>query len=391
MLKKTVLGPFEEKFLAEYWQKRPLLIRAAFPGGIDAIDPDSLAGLACQDAIDSRLVIEKGLRPWHTQQGPFAESVFETLPKTHWTLLVQAVDRLIPEVSAIRESFQFIPNWRLDDIMISYAADQGSVGPHTDNYDVFLIQAIGRRRWQFGEHALDEPGFIDGLDMKILKEFKADHDFVLEPGDMLYLPPLIAHHGVAQGECVTYSVGFRAPTQNELLVSYSQFLMQSENPDSFYRDPVNELAPINSTLNDPGLIRDQDIESLRKFMIESLKDEQIFRRWIGAFLTEPRNFHEANDAPLDYAGFLQLLRTEKALLKVEGGRFAYHVLDRQVYLAAEGETLVLSEELLKLVQILCAKEYIPTRELLRFEQTAGFAECMLHLWNQGFLRRDYDA
>lgn len=391
MLKNTVLGPFEEKFLVEYWQKRPLLIRGAFPGGIDALDPDSLAGLACQEGVDSRLVIEKGLRPWHTQQGPFDESIFETLPKTHWTLLVQAVDRLLPGVSAIREAFQFIPNWRLDDIMVSYAADQGSVGPHTDNYDVFLIQAIGRRHWLFGEHALEAPGFIDGLDMKILKTFKADHDFVLEAGDMLYLPPLIAHHGVAQGECMTYSVGFRAPTQNELLVSYSQFLLQSENPDVFFRDSVKDLLPLAATLKNPGLIRDSNIESLRSLMIESLKDDRIFRRWIGAFLTEPRNFHEASDEPMDYPGFQKVLREEETLVKVEGGRFAYHLLDQKVYLAVEGETLIFSEELLKLVQMICAKEYISCSELLRFEQTAGFAECMLHLWNQGFIRRDYDA
>mgnify|MGYP001613883095 CR=1 FL=1 len=165
MQKKSVLGPFHERFLQDYWQRRPLLIRGAFPGGLKSVDPDSLAGLACQEGIDSRIVLEQGAYPWQTHQGPFAESFFESLPKTHWTLLVQAVDRLVPEVSAIREAFQFIPNWRLDDIMISYAADQGSVGPHTDNYDVFLIQALGKRRWEFGGNQLANPQFIDGLDL----------------------------------------------------------------------------------------------------------------------------------------------------------------------------------------------------------------------------------
>lgn len=387
---QTVLGEFTEKFLAEYWQKKPLLIRSAFPGGLDALDPDTLAGMACQDGIDSRLVVEHGDRPWQTRQGPFEESVFEKLPETNWTLLVQAVDRAIPEVSMIRESFQFIPNWRLDDIMISYAVDQGSVGPHTDNYDVFLIQGMGKRRWQFGESAIPDPKFIDGLDMKILETFQVEHDFVLGPGDMLYLPPLVAHHGIAQGECITYSVGFRAPTQNELLVSYSQFLLQSENPDSFYHDDPKAPRDLKETLSDPGLIADHDLERLRSLMIESLRDDRIFRRWVGAFLTEPRSFHEASDEPIDADGLREILEEEEFIYKVEGSRFAYHRLGSEIFLAVEGETLVLPLRLLDLVKMFCAEEEIPVSAVAKFKDEIGFQDLLIHLWNQGFLRRDYE-
>jgi len=386
-----VLGPYESLFLAEYWQKKPLLIRGAFPGGIQAVDPDSLAGLSCQEGIDSRLVLEHGQYPWQTLQGPFEDDVFTRLPKTHWTLLVQAVDRLLPEVSAVRESFRFIPNWRLDDIMISYAVDQGSVGPHTDHYDVFLIQAMGKRRWQYGAAALSEPKFIDGLDMKILESFEAAHDFVLEPGDMLYLPPQLAHHGVAVGECMTYSIGFRAPTQNELLVSYSQFLLQSENHEIFYKDDPKAPRSTAATLSDPDLIHDGELERLRQLMIASLQDDRVFRRWVGAFLTEPRNFHELSEEQATAVELRKILGRDKVLVKVEGGRFAYHSLGAELFFAVEGESLVLDVGLLGLVQMLCAEEAYRTEEILRYSACAGFDELLVHLWNQGFIRRRYEG
>ncbi|MBC7659970.1 MAG: cupin domain-containing protein [Chitinophagaceae bacterium] len=389
MHERSVLGSYKARFLVDYWQKKPLLIRGAFPGGLTAVDPDSLAGLACQEGIDSRIVLEHGAYPWETHQGPFAESFFEKLPSSHWTLLVQAVDRLLPEVSQLRESFQFLPNWRLDDIMISYAADHGSVGPHTDNYDVFLIQAIGKRRWQFGEHAIPAPEFIDGLDLKILKNFEVKNDFVLEPGDMLYLPPLIAHHGVAVGECMTYSVGFRAPTQNELLVSYSQFLLQSENPEIFYQDHF--ASALDAQAAQPGLIREDELDRLRELMISSLRDANVFRRWIGAFLTEPRNFHEPSDEPVAVDGIRKLLHAEnengKQLFKVEGGRFAYYRDAAKVYLAVEGETVVVSKELFGLVTYLSEHETYDFKTILQYEATEGFDDLLAHLWNQGFLRR----
>ena len=133
--------------MADYWQKKPLLVRQAFPGGLDLVDGDLLAGLACQEGVESSIVREHGAKPWQTRFGPFEDDDFAVLPASHWTLLVQAVDRLLPDVSALKQAFAFIPNWRLDDVMISYAADQGSVGPHLDHYDVFLIQGQGRRQW----------------------------------------------------------------------------------------------------------------------------------------------------------------------------------------------------------------------------------------------------
>ncbi len=381
---RSVLGPFQERFLEEYWQKKPLLVRGAFPGGLDAIDPDSLAGLSFEEGIDSRIVVEKGAHPWQTFHGPFDEKFLRKLPKTHWTLLVQAVDRHVAAVSALRPFFSFIPNWRLDDIMISYAVDQGSVGPHTDNYDVFLIQGLGRRRWEYGARKIDEPVFVEGLDMKILETFQAEENAILEPGDMLYLPPGFAHHGTALGECLTYSIGFRAPTQIELLASFAQFLQAAEVKERFYTD--SELR----SERDPGLIHDAELERLRRMMKEAIEDERVYRRWIGAFLTEPRNFHEPSEGKLQAKDWAAFLDGEEALEKVEGGRFAYHTTETEIFLAVEGETLVVAPGLLPLVKLLCEAEIYPIAQLEAFQGAPGYDELMSHLWNQGFLRLPYE-
>ena len=385
MTKIDVLGPYRERFLKEFWQKKPLLLRGAFPGGISSMDPDSLAGLACQEGIDSRIVIEHGSHPWQTFHGPFDDKFFQQLPASHWTLLVQAVDRLVPEVSALRSHFSFLPNWRLDDIMISYAVDQGSVGPHTDHYDVFLIQALGKRRWDYGTTRLESPRFVAGLDLKILEEFTADESFVLEAGDMLYLPPDFAHHGIAQGECMTYSVGFRAPTQNELLASFSQFLLQTEHPEHFYTDSTLETGT-------PGLIRNEELTRLRSLMLGAIADESVFRRWIGAFLTEPRSFHEGAEEHYEASTWNSFIRPHTQLVKVEGGRFAYHKWGGEIFFAVEGETLVLQAEAEAedFVRFLCENEVYPVAKLLAFAQLSEATETLSHLWNQGFLRLPYE-
>ena len=185
-------------FLEQYWQKKPLLIKRAFSNYQSPISAEELAGLACEEGVESRLILEHGeTSPWQLRYGPFSEDDFTSLPKTNWSLLVQAVNHHVPELNELLEAFNFIPNWRIDDLMISYAPTHGSVGPHLDNYDVFLLQVQGRRHWHINENDYTEDDFIEDLELKILKDFEAKQDWILEPGDMLYLPPGIAHHGVA--------------------------------------------------------------------------------------------------------------------------------------------------------------------------------------------------
>ena len=190
-----------EVFLNQYWQKKPLLIRQAFPGFVCPIDANELAGLACEEHVESRIVLENDQgRPWQCRMGPFDESDFASLPPTHWTLLIQGLNNWVPDISDLLNYFRFIPNWHLDDIMASYAPDQGSVGPHFDFYDVFLLQAEGKRRWKIGNTCTADTARLEGTDLRILKEFETQTEWLLEPGDMLYLPPQIAHYGVAEGE-----------------------------------------------------------------------------------------------------------------------------------------------------------------------------------------------
>ena len=194
------------KFLRDYWQKKPLLVRGAFPGFRDPISPDELAGLACEDGVESRIVREKGKTPWEVTWGPHEESRFTKLPERGWTVLVQEVNRWVPEAALLLDCFAFIPNVRVDDVMVSYAVPGGNVGPHLDSYDVFLVQGQGKRRWKFHTKPTKDVELVPDLDLRVLARFRPDVDEVLEPGDMLYLPPGFAHHGVAVTPCLTYSI-----------------------------------------------------------------------------------------------------------------------------------------------------------------------------------------
>ncbi len=190
-----------ETFIAEYWHKKPLLVRQAFNNMSLPVTPDELAGLACEEGVESRLLVETpSTGDWQLRHGPFAETLFTELPKDHWTLLVQAVDHWVPEAADFVEQFRFIPSWRMDDLMVSYAAKGGGVGPHYDNYDVFLVQAEGQRRWEIGGCYDEDSEFLADKPVRILKHWQPQQSWVLNPGDMLYLPPRVGHNGVAESD-----------------------------------------------------------------------------------------------------------------------------------------------------------------------------------------------
>jgi 50S ribosomal protein L16 3-hydroxylase len=257
-----------ELFLAEYWQKKPLLIRNAFPGFKTVLSPEELAGLACEEGVHSRLVIEKDAdEPWQLSYGPFKEEDFTSLPETHYSLLVSECEKWIPELQDLVECFNFIPRWRIDDLMISYAPEHGSVGPHIDEYDVFLIQANGRRTWSIESEIKHKPELVEGLDLAIMKEFNADQEWLMEPGDMLYLPPKIPHLGVAVGDgCMNYSVGFRAPAVSDIMDSFLLEASDKGLTDARYYD-----VPLTLKRN-PAEIRNEDIEKFKSMIYQMLDD-----------------------------------------------------------------------------------------------------------------------
>ena len=271
-----------DNFLAEYWQRKPLLIRQALPGFASPIEADELAGLALEEDIESRLIIESKTSPyWSLQCGPFADEDFQALPPSHWTLLVQAVDQWEPKVHDLLRHFDFLPQWRVDDIMLSYAADQGSVGPHFDQYDVFLLQGQGQRRWRLGQHCDINTPLLKGPELSIVDNFEQSEEWLLEPGDMLYLPPGLAHWGIAEGECMTYSIGFRAPSATELLSDLAtELLSQNTATDArVYRDPTLTSAMAKGTIDD------QFIDEVKNLLLQQLDDKEQLAKWFARFMT----------------------------------------------------------------------------------------------------------
>jgi 50S ribosomal protein L16 3-hydroxylase len=292
MKNQQILGELSTcEFLNHYWQKKPLLIRQAFPGFSPDLSPEELAGLSLSDTVNSRIVLEKhGAMPWECRYGPFSEQDYAELPDSHWTLLVQDVEKHLPNFASLLDHFLFLPRWRIDDLMVSYAVDHGSVGPHTDQYDVFLLQGIGKRKWQIQQQNLTADELLENTDLQILQNFNPEQEWILEPGDMLYLPPGVAHHGVALGECMTFSIGFRAPSTADLVQMLADHIAGKSGNDQRYTD--GEIYPTNH----PGELNVQSISRMR---------EQLASAWntgldeledvLGQFLSETHQVMEADD------------------------------------------------------------------------------------------------
>ena len=334
-------GMTAEKFLRDHWQKRPLLVKDAMPGFEGLLTPDELAGLSCMEEAQSRLVrLERGR--WHLDSGPFDEGTFRKLGRasgtklgrasgtklgrasgTKWSLLVQGVNHFLPEAERLLAMFSFIPHARLDDLMVSYAPRGGSVGPHFDSYDVFLIQGQGHRRWQVSEQ--DDMTLVEGAPLRILREFAPDGQWVLGPGDLLYLPPRYAHYGVAEDECMTYSVGFRAPTAHELAVRFLEWLpdhltghLPGAKTDEVYADPDLRVPAHPSEVGD-------DMVARVGGMLDAIKwDREMVGRFLGHYLSEPKSH----------------IIYERPARPVSRGRFDRSVAGRGVELALASQMLM---------------------------------------------------
>ena len=301
------LGAFStDEFLEHYWQKQVCLIRQAIPGFKPLLDGDDLAGLACEEMAESRLV--KGTfaaADWTLAHGPFNEADFAALGDENWTLLVQDVEKHYLPLQALMQQFSFIPRWRLDDLMISYAATGGSVGPHVDQYDVFLLQAQGKRRWQIAGSF--EADLLEDCPLNVLQHFEPEQEWILEPGDMLYLPPGVAHHGVAMEPGMTWSIGSRAPSAADLLQGLGEWLAFSEREGGRYTDP--DLKSHGRA----GEIDRKALQNLRKLMLDGIDENQALENYLAAFLSRFRLAHDPMPPP-------ELIRSEKVLKGLgEGG------------------------------------------------------------------------
>ncbi|WP_110655690.1 cupin domain-containing protein [Salinicola halimionae] len=344
---RTLLGGLTPaQFLSQHWQKSPLLIRGALPDLVSPLEPDDLAGLACEEGIEARLVEEHGPeKPWQVSHGPFDDATFSRLPSSGWSLLVQAVDHYVPEVAELLEAFDFVPSWRLDDVMVSYAPPGGSVGAHVDQYDVFLLQASGKRRWQLGGSPGDQAQLIAGIDLRILEDFsvEAGQEWVLEPGDMLYLPPGVAHHGISESDdCMTFSIGFRAPSADEIVTGFADYIGEQLGDDRRYGD-----ADLQPPLH-VGELDDQAIARVRELLLDAIDRPEQMAQWFGRAMTQPKYLDQvvpAESATAPSALRASLERGDR-LSRSPGSRFAWRRQDEsQAILFVDGDAILCDPEL----------------------------------------------
>ncbi len=373
-------GLSAEEFLQQYWQKKPLLIRQAIPGYATPLSPNELAGLACEEEVESRLILEKDANtPWQLEQGPFTETRFSQLPTTHWTLLIQKANQLSPQLAELLDQFNFIPNWRVDDVMVSYAPAFGSVGPHVDQYDVFLLQGLGTRRWQISSQDNSQTPLLENTGLKILREFTPEQDWLLEPGDMLYLPPNVAHHGIAQDDCMTFSIGFHAPRYSELLTAWNDD-QTLQLPDRLhYQDPEMHVATHN------GEITATALEKIRTIIRQQFIKDQDIDRWFGQYITEPAVGQPPYEPEicLNTEQFQSSLTEYGALWRSEYSRFAFIRGNNIVWLYVDGQEFELGAEYATLVALLCDQRRYQVNEIQQHLFNMEPFDLLTSLYNMG--------
>lgn len=375
-----------DDFLRLYWQKKPLLMRQVVSLSTDQVTKSELLALACgSEDVESRLILEHGETPWEAHHGPFDRSELEHLPESHWTLLIQDMNRHMPEIRPLLDAFSAIPQWRIDDIMISYATDQGTVGPHTDDYDVFLIQTSGKRRWKIHQHAVSDGDLIPDLDLKILKTFDTQMEWLLEPGDMLYLPPNVAHWGVAEGESITWSVGFQGPSITELITHWLEERLSTLSPQRYTDSDLK--AQRHS-----GEISHRSIARIREMLQQaiSFSDDEL-AAWFGRFSSEPKE--NLTPPPLvnniTETILLQQLQQGAQLRRHPYSKIIYSRLPDSLLLFASGENFTLPADSLDLAILLSEQYEYSYQQLQPWLQRSQCLALLTELVNRGDLLITY--
>ena len=365
------------QFLDEYWQKKPLLIRQAIPHFKGLLSPNELAGLACEEDVQAR-IIKKLTNKWSVNHGPFDETDFAKLPKKNWTLLVQSVNHHLPEATALLSLFNFIPHARLDDLMVSYAPKGGGVGAHVDSYDVFLLQGSGKRNWKIS--AQTDLSLIEDAPLRILKNFKSEQEWVLEAGDMLYLPPQIAHFGISESDdCMTYSIGFRAPKTQELMHEFLSYLQDNINEEGLYTDPDLKLQ------NHPSEISDKMIDHVNAMLHKITWDKNSVADFLGKYLTEPKLdivFEPARK--ISKSEFTKQLAKKTLRLSLKSQMLFTH---NHFYL--NGEKLTVPDALMQLTRDLADTRHLNT-PALQANIHAVLADTLFESYLSGFLMLSKD-
>ncbi|WP_313564209.1 cupin domain-containing protein [Acinetobacter sp.] len=332
-------GITAEQFLSEYWQKKPLLVRNAMPEIASLLEPNDVMELALEEHVTARLIKQKDRDPnqWSVKSSPLLKADFQKMPKL-WTLLVQAVDHYSFDLSALWKKFPFIPQWRRDDIMVSYAPQGGSVGKHFDFYDVFLVQGYGHRRWQLGQMCDAETAFVPGQPLKLLPEIEVNFDEVLAPGDLLYVPPGLAHYGVAEDDCLTYSFGFRMPNISDMMDRVGDKFSENET----LRNPLLDI--IRDQVGAIGEVSSNELEYLKEHIMQQLHNSNVLEDAIMSLMSEPKypeNLPEAEE--IGTGDLEEALDQGYSLMLEPASRLLYTETDGDVLFWANGEGVCISE------------------------------------------------
>ncbi|MDC0598539.1 cupin domain-containing protein [Gammaproteobacteria bacterium] len=369
-----------DTFLKEYWQQKPLLIKQAFPDFKDPVSPEELAGLACEEEAESRIVFTNGDN-WTLKNGPFLESDFTSLPEQDWTLLVQAVDHWFPSVQKLINNVPFIPRWRIDDVMVSYAEKNAGVGPHFDYYDVFIIQGQGSRRWKIGQSCNSQTELISDSGLKILKDFIHQEEYELNNGDVLYIPPGIAHYGISNNSSLSYSIGFRAPSVAEILINYSDEICANLNDDQRYKDSILSASP-----NATGEIATSALNTVTELINNSINNPAAINTWFGKYMTEAKTPESilAPEELLSPDELHSMLMNDAAFYKHPAARFAWINSEDCLRIFCNGEEYCfdLSNTTIQSLNTLLNSSE-DTLELQHFLHDPDCLTLLVELYNQG--------
>ncbi|WP_288409769.1 ribosomal protein uL16 3-hydroxylase [Acinetobacter soli] len=341
-------GITAEQFLNEYWQKKPLLVRNAMPEIINILEPDDVKELALEETVSARLIKQKDKDPnqWSVKSSPLIKGDFQKLPKL-WTLLVQAVDHYSFDLAELWKKFPFIPQWRRDDIMVSYAPKGGSVGQHFDFYDVFLVQGYGHRRWQLGQMCDENTAFVAGQPLKLLPEMDVHFDEVLAPGDLLYVPPGLSHYGVAEDDCLTFSFGFRMPNVATMMDRVSDRFADN----ALLKNPVIDI--MRDQVGQIGEMTSNELAYLKAKVLDQLQHSSDFEHALVALMSEPKypdNIPEPDEIEAD--DLREILSTGYELCLEPASRLLYTQQDDQLLFWANGEACCIDDRFAPLLKAL---------------------------------------
>ena len=367
----------EQEFLNQYWQKKPLLIKQGFTDFQDPIEAEELAGLAMEESIESRIVTNHN-NDWQAYQGPFED--FEKLTEQHATLLVQAVDHWHSDAAQLLHPFRFIPNWRIDDLMISYSTPKGGVGAHLDQYDVFIIQGQGKRHWRVGLPDPTLKQFAQNKKLLQVEQFEAVIDCILEPGDILYIPPGCPHEGYAIENALNYSVGFRAPNQQDLFSSFADHVIDTDSGQKRYTDHTLALR------DSKGELLQSETDKVKTLMQALLNNDELFKHWLGNTLSQAK--HEMDLAPLEEPITCEqmsdlITNNAEEFERLGGVRAIYQQLEDALLLSINGENYPLPLCDLNAVTLLTDHDYVNTDDLNAAQPSLVFIQTFTTLVNEG--------